>query len=375
MRLISITLIILALFAGCSAPENSGDQGLKEIFKDDFYIGVGISPKYYDGHNQKGIDLIKKEFNSVTIENAMKWEVIHPEPGVYDFEKADAFVEFAESNDLHSIGHVLVWHSQTPGWVFRDEDGNLLDREALLERLEDHISTAVGRYKGKLDGWDVVNEAITDSAGLMRESLWHQIIGEDYVAKAFEFANEADPDAELYYNDYSLPNPDKREGAYRLVKSIQDQGIRVTGIGMQGHYLLDFPSEKQLNDAIERFGELGKVAITELDLDILPSRYQGADVSASMDIEVNEDLNPYVDGLPDSANQVHADRYAMFFRTFLKHRDVINRVTFWNLTDGDSWKNNFPIRGRTNYPLIFDRDYERKLAYEAIVNEKLSMTE
>ncbi len=270
---------------------------------------------------------------------------------------------------------MLVWHSQTPRWVFRDEQGNLLDREALLERMRDHIHTVVGRYKGRIDGWDVVNEAISDSSGVMRNSLWYQIIGEDFAAKAFEFAAEADPNASLYYNDYSLPNPDKREGAYQLVKSIQDQGIKVTGIGMQGHYLWDFPTEKELDDAITRFSELGEVAITELDLDILPSRYQGADIGAAINIEADEELDPYADGLPDSVNQHHAERYAQFFRIFLKHRDTINRVTFWNLHDGDSWKNNFPIRGRTNYPLIFDRNYQPKLAYDYIIQERRNISE
>lgn len=374
MRFITINLLIIGLFAGCSQPATQ-EKGLKDIFEGDFYIGASLNPSHYKGKDQKGVKLIKREFNTATIENSMKWERIHPEPNVYDFENADKFVAFTEANDLYSVGHVLVWHSQTPDWVFRDDNGELLDREALLERMRDHIHTVVGRYKGRIDGWDVVNEAISDSGGVMRNSLWYQIIGEDFAAKAFEYAAEADPNANLYYNDYSLPDPDKREGAYRLVKSIQDQGIKVTGVGMQGHYLWDFPSEKELDDAISRFSELGAVAITELDLDILPARYQGADVGASMDIEVSEELDPYADGLPDSVNQRHAERYAQLFRIFLKHRDVINRVTFWNLTDKDSWKNNFPIPGRTNYPLIFDRNYQPKLAYDAIIQEKRNLSE
>ncbi|SMO42621.1 endo-1,4-beta-xylanase [Gracilimonas mengyeensis] len=371
----SLLLLALGILAfGCTSNQQKEDSApsLKEVFKDDFYIGAAVNPSFFTGRNKDGIELVKKHFNALTAENSMKWERLHPEPGVYDFELADAFIEFAEENDMYTIGHTLVWHSQTPDWVFRDEDGNLLDREALLDRMRDHIQTVVGRYKGRVDGWDVVNEAISDSAGTMRESLWYQIIGEDYVAKAFEFAHEADPEAELYYNDYSLNDAPKREGVYELIKSVQEQGARVTGIGMQGHYGLDYATEEQLENSITRFSELGVVAITELDMDVLPSAsdYRGADVGAMSDAELTDALNPYTEGLPDSVAQQQADQYAMFFRIFLKHSDNINRVTFWGVTDAGSWKNNWPIPGRTNYPLILDREGKPKPAFDAIVNEK-----
>lgn len=264
------------------------------------------------------------------------------------------------------IGHTLVWHSQTPDWVFEDEEGNPVSREVLLERMKDHIDTVVGRYKGRVHGWDVVNEAVNDD-GSFRESPWYSIIGEDYVAKAFQFAREADPEAELYYNDYSLNRPAKADGVVNLINSVQQQGIDVTGIGMQGHYSLNHPSAEELEASILKFGELGIVAITELDIDVLPSAsgYTGADVSQSE--ELRDELNPYPENLPDSISQQLTDRYQLFFDIFLKHSDTINRVTTWGVTDGNSWKNGWPIRGRTNYPLLFDRDGNPKPAVDAII--------
>lgn len=377
MRTLLFGIITSLLLTGC-ATENSKDKStLKEVFKDDFYIGAALNPSHYTERDEIGSALVKEHFNSITAENVMKWESINPEPGVYDFEEADKFVEFGEANDMYIIGHTLVWHSQTPNWVFEDENGDPLSRDELLARMKEHIEIVVGRYKGVVDGWDVVNEAVTDSDGSMRESKWYQIIGEDYVAKAFEYAHEVDPDAELYYNDYSLNNPAKREGAYRLVKSVQDQGVYVTGIGMQGHYSLDHPTDEELEDSITRFGELGVVAITELDMDILPSanNYQGADISAMSDAEADSVLNPYTEGLPDSVVQQQTDQYVNFFRIFLKHSDKINRVTFWGVRDSDSWKNNWPIPGRTNYTLIFDRQGNPKPAIEAIINLKRNIAE
>lgn len=377
MRTILFGIATTLLISGCVTEKPENDMALKEAFKNDFYIGAALNPNHYTERDEIGSELLKEHFNSITAENVMKWESLHPQPGEYDFEEADKFVEFGEANDMNIIGHTLVWHSQTPDWVFEDENGDPLSREALLERMKEHIETVVGRYKGRVHGWDVVNEAVTDGDGSMRESKWYQIIGEDYVAKAFEYAHAVDPEAELYYNDYSLNNPVKREGAYELVKSVQDQGIHVTGIGMQGHYALDYPTDQELEDSITRFGELGVVAITELDMDVLPSanNYQGADISAMSETEADSILNPYTEGLPDSVVQQQTEQYANFFRIFLKHRDKINRVTFWGVRDSDSWKNNWPIPGRTNYTLIFDREGNPKPAVEAIIKEKTRTTE
>lgn len=367
MRTLFFIILPAALLLSCTpgGPATMETPVLKDAFKENFYAGAALNPGHYTESDETGAGLVKEHFNSITAENVMKWTHIHPEPDRYDFHEADLFVEFGEENEMFIIGHTLVWHSQVPGWVFEDEDGNELSRETLLERMRDHIFTVTERYKGRVHGWDVVNEAL-NSDGTMRETPWYNIIGEDYVARAFQYAHEADPEAELYYNDYSLADPDKRDGAYRLVKSIQDQGIPVTGIGMQGHYSLGYPDPAELEKSLEAFGELGVVAITELDVDVLPSSsgYQGADVSESAEMEAH--LNPYKEGLPDSVVQQQTRKFEELFSIFLKHDDNINRVTTWGVRDSDSWKNNWPVPGRTNYPLLFDRNGNPKPAVEAI---------
>lgn len=363
-------VLIAAHFIGCNseaANQEPEQTTLRDAFSDAFLIGTALNERQIYGEDQQGQELAVREFNAVTAENVMKWEIIHSEPGVYDFDVADAMIELAEENDMFVVGHTLVWHSQTPDWVFYDDYGELLSREALLERMSDHIQTIVGRYKGRVHGWDVVNEAIVDD-GSMRDTYWYQIIGDDYLAKAFEFTHEADPDAELYYNDYSLEIPAKREGAIRLVESLQDQGAPITGIGTQGHFSLDWPTLENIERTIVDFAALRiDVMITEVDIDVLPQAfdYMGADVNVS--VELQDELNPYSGGLPDSVQQQLTDRYRDIFEIYLKHSDDITRVTFWGVTDGDSWKNNWPVRGRTNYPLIFDRNWEPKPAHQAII--------
>ncbi len=369
MKTILITLISLLLI-GCNSTTDQQDeeeQTLRNAFSDAFMIGTALNERQIYGEDQRGQDLAVREFNAVTAENVMKWEIIHPEPGVYDFEAADAMIDLAEENDMFVVGHTLVWHSQTPDWVFYDENGELLSRDALLERMRNHIHTVVDRYKGRVHGWDVVNEAIVDD-GSMRDTYWYRIIGKDFLVKAFEYAHEVDPDAELYYNDYSLEIPSKREGAIRLVEYLQENGAPITGIGTQGHFMLDFPELEEIEKTITEFAALGlDVMVTELDIDVLPPafEYMGADVSASA--EMREELNPYPDALPDSVQQQLTDRYRDIFEIYLRHSDDITRVTFWGVTDGDSWKNNWPVSGRTNYPLIFDRNWEPKPAYHAII--------
>ncbi|MGB7592086.1 MAG: endo-1,4-beta-xylanase, partial [Terriglobia bacterium] len=285
----------------------------------------------------------------------------------YDFDLPDKYVAFGGKNHMFIIGHTLVWHHQTPKWVFEDAKGNPVDREALLKRMREHIQAVVGRYKGRVHGWDVVNEALDDD-GTLRQTPWLKIIGEDYIAKAFEFAHEADPKAELYYNDFSLENEAKRNGAIELIRKLRAHGAPVTGVGLQGHYKIDWPSVDQLDAAIAAFAKLGvKVMITELDIDVLPPamQYRGADISAN--VELQPKLNPYTSGLPDSVQQALANRYNELFRVFLKHRGVLSRVTFWGVTDAGSWLNNWPVRGRTSYPLLFDRDGRPKPAFYAVI--------
>ena len=265
------------------------------------------------------------------------------------------------------IGHTLVWHSQTPKWVFQDSSGNPLSRQALLKRMHDHIHTVVGRYKGKIKGWDVVNEALNED-GSLRQSPWMKIIGEDYIEKAFEYAHEADPDAELYYNDYSLENKPKRAGAIKLVNKLKAEGIHISGIGDQMHAKMDWPSVSQVDSMLSDFEKLGiKVMITELDIDALPYKHENHTAEISLRYQNNPKLNPYKNGLPDSVNMEIADRYAGFFKTFIKYKRLISRVTFWGVRNSDSWLNNWPIPGRTNYPLPFDRSGKPNLSFQKII--------
>ena len=353
-------IFLLVAAAGAAPPESS----LKDAFQGKFRIGAALNPGHYRETDAAGAALVKQHFNTITPENDMKWERIHPSADSYNFEPADKFVEFGERNHMFIVGHCLVWHSQTPKWVFEDAQGNPLTREALLVRMRDHILTIVRRYAGRVNGWDVMNEALNED-GTMRQSLWMKIIGDDYVAKAFEYAHEADPKAELYYNDYSLENEPKRRGAIELVRKLKAKGLTVTAIGTQHHDKMDWPSVEQIDATLTEFRQLGvKVCVTELDVDVLPRRGQTADVSAT---EAGANLNPYTQGLPDEKQQALAKRYADIFSVFLKHAGTIQRVTFWGVTDRTSWLNNFPVRGRTNYPLLFDREGKTKPAFDAVI--------
>jgi endo-1,4-beta-xylanase len=340
---------------------------LKDAFKSSFLIGAALNPGEFTESDARDAALVKGQFDSISPENVLKWEMVHPEPGRYDFDLPDKYVVFGEKNHMFIVGHTLVWHHQTPKWVFEDGTGNPVDRETLLKRMREHIRTVVGRYKGRVNGWDVVNEALNDD-GTLRQTPWLKIIGEEYIAKAFEFAHEADPKAELYYNDQGLENDAKRNGAIELLRKLRAQGVSVTGVGLQGHYGMDWPSVDQIDATMAAFAKVGvKVMITELDVDVLPPAmaYRGADISAN--VELQSKLNPYTTGLPDSVQQTLAKRYADLFGVFLKHRGALTRVTFWGATDATSWLNNWPVRGRTSYPLLFDRDGRPKPAFEAVI--------
>ena len=347
------------------APEPA-TAALKGTFRPDFMIGAAIADRHFNETDARGAALVATQFNTITAENVLKWEHVHPEPGRFNFGPTDRYVEFGERHGMFIVGHTLVWHSQTPRWVFQDSSGAPLGRDSLLARMREHIHTVVGRYKGRIKGWDVVNEAL-DEDGNLRNSPWRAIIGDDYIAKAFEFAREVDPDVELYYNDYSLENAPKRNGAVALVRTLQAQGIKVTGVGLQGHNKMNWPTLPQQDSTIAAFAALGvSVMITELDIDVLPSS-ENRDADVGLTIEARPDLSPYAGSLPDSVQTALATRYADLFSVYRKHRDAITRVTFWGVTDADSWLNNWPIRGRTNYPLLFDRDGRPKPAFDALL--------
>jgi endo-1,4-beta-xylanase len=347
---------------------------LKDAFAGKFLIGAAIGTHQVMGAEPAAIELAARHFNTITPENLLKWAEVHPQLDEYNFDPPDKYVAFGQQHGMFIVGHTLVWHNQTPEWVFEDDAGQPVSREALIERMRSHIHTVVGRYKGKIGGWDVVNEAFEDD-GSLRDSPWRRIIGDDYLELAFRFAHEADPQAEFYYNDYNEWHPGKRKAINRLARSFKAKGIRMDGIGMQGHWGLDYPSLPELEAMLSDYGKLGvKLMVTELDMNILPrvGAQTAAEVSATA--QGSDALNPYAAGLPEERNKELANRYAALFAVLLKHHGKIDRVTMWGVHDGQSWLNNWPIRGRTAYPLLFDRQLQPKLAFDGVVraanNEK-----
>ena len=360
-----ISIIVLSIISGCSQKQT---PKLKDAFKDDFYVGAALTGNQVKSKDPVLMALLKEQYNTITSENALKWESIHPELNKYSFENADSFVSLGIRNKMFVVGHCLVWHSQVPKWVFEDNSGNPVSRDTLLKRMHDHILTVVTRYKGKVGGWDVVNEAL-DENGELRHTRWLDIIGEDYIGKAFEFAHEADPDAELYYNDYNIEQPAKREGTInKIIMPLQEKGIKINGVGIQAHWHLDTPSFQVVDSSISKFAATGlKLMITEMDINVLPRPENLSTAEVSTRFQLTKESNPYPVSLADSVQQQLADRYAGFFKIFKKYRKSVTRVTFWGISDGQSWLNNWPIEGRTNYPLLFDRNLKPKPAFYAII--------
>jgi endo-1,4-beta-xylanase len=367
-------LVVIFLMTSCCAKKPQiVPSTLKDALSGKFLIGTALNSDQITGIDTGSIRIIKEQFNAIVPENIMKSEVIQPDEGKFNFALADQFVEFAEKNHLFVTGHVLIWHSQAPKWFFTDDKGNDVKPEVLKQRMKTHISTLVGRYKGRVKGWDVVNEAIEDD-GSWRKSKFYQILGEDYIRLAFQYAHEADPQAELYYNDYSMAHKGRRDAVVKMVNHLKQQGIRIDGIGMQGHMTMDFPTVGEFEKSILAFAGTGaKVMITEMDITVLPSpdKYKGADVGTKFGYDTK--LNPYVNGLPDSVATALHNRYADFFRLFLKHRDKISRITVWGVGDAHSWRNNWPVRGRTDYSLLFDRNLKPKPIVETIIKEANTM--
>lgn len=383
-----LTGLVTILYCGMVCADG---KPLKDVFDRDFQVGVALGERYvyqpYD-QNEKALRLLEREFNCVTSENLMKPGSLQPAPGTFNFERSDQFVKLARTLDLDVVGHVLVWHSQTPSWFFEDENGQPLSRKELIERMEKHIHKVVRHYKGKVKYWDVVNEAVDvihvedpenpfnpDGSprkipkAIFRKSKWLEIIGEDFIELAFRFAHEADPRAILIYNDYSMTDPVKVDFVVKnIIRPLKKKRIHIDAVGMQGHWHLEAPSLEQIEESIEKLvAAKVKVHITELDLSVLPVAYghTGADINTRY--ELQDELNPYRDGLPDEVAQMQAEHYRAIFDIFKLHKRDVERVTLWGISDGDSWKNGFPVRGRTDYPLLFDRNYDAKPAYEALV--------
>lgn len=359
-----ITLSAMLVLSAAAFSQTS----LKDAYKGKFYIGTALNTPQITGEDTASVRVIKENFSAIVAENCMKSGPMQPKEGVFEFSLADQFVDFGLKNDLFVTGHCLVWHSQTPRWFFSDSLGNEVSREVLIQRMKTHIYTVVGRYKGKVKGWDVVNEAIEDD-GSFRKSRYFKILGEDFIKYAFQFAHEADPDAELYYNDYSMALPGKRAGVVAMVKKLQQQGVKIDGIGMQCHVGLDYPALEEFEASMKAFGSLGvKVLITEMDISVLPSPDSNVGADIATNFEYKEKLNPYTNGLPDSARVALENRYIDFFKLFLKYDDYVTRVTVWGVNDANSWKNGFPVRGRTDYPLLFDRNNQPKSVVPLLVN-------
>ncbi|MBM3464349.1 MAG: endo-1,4-beta-xylanase [Armatimonadetes bacterium] len=340
-------LVVIALTA-CLSLSAVPQPALKSLMPPGARIGVALNERQIDG---VAAALVTRHFNSISPENVLKWESLHPARGRYAFAAADRYVAFGERHGMEVTGHTLVWHQQVPAWVFTDPRGT---RAA----LKDHVKQVVGRYRGRIRGWDVVNEAL-DERGALRDSPWRRALGDDYVAEAYTLAHASDPDAELYYADYNLFRPEKRAGALRLIRDLQSRGIRIDGVGIHAHWGLDFPTKDEIRQMLADFDALGiSVMLSELDVSVLPRR---------------SDLNPYVQGLPREIQQKLAQRYAEIFRLALENKTT--RITLWGLDDGSSWLNDYPVPGRTNHPLLWDRAYRPKPAFDAVVEVLRSFRE
>lgn len=341
------------------------EPSLKTSYQDDFLIGAALGAEHINGENPKATTLIAREFNSISPENIMKWMHIHPTPDSFDFSMPDKFVALGEKHDMNMIAHTLVWHSQLAPWV--EKINGDAEMEAVLEK---HISTIVGQYKGRIDGWDVVNEALNED-GTLRETVFLKTMGEDYLTTSFKLAEAADPDAELYYNDYNIEQEAKRNGCIEVIKKIRANGGRVDGVGIQGHWSLKGASIEEIEASILAYSKLGlKVMFTELDITVLPNPWDLEGAAVEQNYEGGPYMNPFPESLPDSVQVKLAERYQDIFELFVKHRDKITRVTFWGLNDSHSWLNGWPIKDRTNYPLLFDRNFEPKKAYHSVMELK-----
>ena len=343
-----------------TAQTASTNLSLKEAYKNDFLIGTALNEHQIEEKDPKAAALIPQQFNAITPENIMKAEIIHPGWDNYNFKLADKIVAYGSKHNLKVNGHTLIWHSQLPAFALK-----IKDVDSFKTFFNNHITTVASRYSGKIFSWDVVNEALNED-GTMRKSIFLEKLGDDFVTEAFRLTQKVSPNTELYYNDYNNEQPQKRAGCLALVKKIQDAGVRIDGVGIQGHWHLGRVPLKDIEESILAYHALGlKVMITELDIEMLPRTYQGADVSQRM--TSNPALNPYAKAIPDSLLQQQATDYENLFKLFLKHKDKITRVTFWGVNDGQSWLNGWPVPGRTNYPLLFDRAFNPKPSYEAVM--------
>lgn len=354
------------------------DIPLKEAFADAFLMGCAINRAIAFEEDSAAVALLLQQFNAVSPERDLKPAFLHPTPHTWTFENGDRYVRFAAEHHLPALGHALVWHNQTPDWFWFHKNGKAKSRRWILDNMEKYIETATAHFANKVYAWDVINELLDEDGSYRTNKGWGKALQGDcdeLVKRAFRAAQKGDPNAELYYNDYNLWRPSKLAGVVRLVKMLQAEGIRIDGVGIQAHWGLNYPDTALIVQAIETLYSLGvKVMITELDVDVLPLSKEGQMSGSVMSDPVFQReeffkwLNPYTEGLPAETDRLLAQRYGELFQVLYDHRDKIDRVTFWGLHDGVSWKNGYPVPNRTNYPLLFDRQMNPKSAYKTVIN-------
>jgi endo-1,4-beta-xylanase len=352
--------------------EASQRTGLKDYYANDFKIGAAIGSDILEKNDRELEALVIREFNSITPENCLKWESVRTADEGWNFNDGDKFVAFGEKNNMYTVGHALAWHSQIPDSVFKNAQGDYISAGHLKKKMENHISTLVGRYKGKIAAWDAVNEAIDDSAGKpLRKSHYFNILGEDFINHTFNLAHEVDPNAHLIYNDYNIEQTGKHEAAIALLMRMQKKGVPVSGLGIQAHWSIGGPSVEQIEKSIRNFAKLGlRVHLTELDIDVLPQVWDLPIAEVSTRFDYTPARDPYKNGLPKEIEKKLAKRWESIFKMLIRNRQHIDRVTTWGVSDDVSWLNNFPIKGRTDYPLLFDRKRTPRDAYTRLIDLK-----
>ena len=366
-KILAISIVCaLSCANGLYKPNTDRTDSLSDRYKDLFHLGAAINEDIILGKDLQSKNIVTSEFNSITPENSLKWMFLQPFPNKFNFGAADKYVELGIKNNMHIVGHALVWHNQLAD--FMKTTGS---RSEFKKHVENHINTVVSRYKGKIDAWDVVNEAFNEN-GSLRPSVFKKQMGDNYIEDVFKLAETADPDADLIYNDYNLYKPAKRAGVLKMVKKLQENGTKINAIGVQAHWRLNSPSLMEIEQIILDISDLGvEVMFTELDVTVLPNPWElvGAEVTQNFSkFEGDPKMDPYPKALPKSVEKQLAKRYEDIFKLFIKHQDKISRVTFWGVMDKHSWLNDWPIKGRTNYPLSFDRNYQPKKAYNKLIN-------
>lgn len=364
--LLSMCAAVLLMATSCA---NKTPKSFKDAYQGKFLVGVAVSVDALNT-DAEAMAMVKEQFNTVVAENCMKSGEIQKVEGEFDFAEADKLMDFSEENGIVPTGHCLIWHSQAPGWFFTDEKGQIVSAEVLTQRMRDHITTVVTHFKGRVLGWDVVNEAFEDD-GSYRNSMFYRILGPDYIKMAFKMAHEADPNVELYYNDYNMYKEGKRNAVVKLIRELKSEGIRIDAIGMQAHIGLTWPERwSDFENSIKAFAAEGcQVMLTELDMTVLPDNSTSAAIDRRG--EYSSIMNPYPEELPDSVYQLEATRYEELFDILLRNQESISRVTFWGVNDGYSWRNDWPIEGRTDYPLLVDRNNRLKPITERMFNKAI----